>query len=762
MLNDQFFMQLRCSCELKEIWWTLNLREAITMRKILSAILLGTLIILCAGCSSGKDDAAPTYTISGTVTSSGSALSGVTISLTGTSTIATTGTDGTYTISGLANGSYTVTPSLANYTFSPTNTAVVVNGSNILNINFAATKLVEPEDGQGGGSSTCNNTWGFDDGSYKGIISHSNANSDCTHYDGDSVGTYGYEWQCVEYVNRFYIEALNHTGYTCGPPPNYTPDHMKGCGNAVNYYANYQQLALSRYPNGGTVPPRPDDILVFSQLTKDGLAGFGHVAIVTGTLYDANGLLTGITIIQQNWYDNYDDVGKFLPICQNPNLDPSLDCSKMTTGSYYFAPNVLMPKSGTFTVLGWLRKPGTLTPQLSVATASGTPGTTFVLSGIGFSANSSVTTHLQQPDGTELPTSTSSTNSNGNYSYNVDSSSFVPGNYSAWGVDNTTNAVSNRVGFKVVSQQGVITLALINLINPNTVYSPQKLCQDNNYIYWTGYAGSVGGSLNKVLKSGGNVINIISGLSNPSGLSDPTYIAVDSSNIYWIDLGTANGTSGIINKIPFSLQNWNITTLANGQSVPIGIAVDGSYVYWAEYHAGTIKRVPINGGTIETLASGLSDPSSVAVDANYVYWTEDTGSVKKVNKSDKSVTVLASGLCSPYYIRIDSSNVYWSDGAYGPSCGVRQISKNGGTITPLALNLAGGITGIATDGTYVYYIVDVGTGTSDSIMKIPVGGGSPVLVVGNLDHPVDVVVDGTYVYWIEQGNTTRRVAKIAK
>jgi len=48
-------------------------------------------------------------------------------------------------------------------------------------------------------------------------------------------------------------------------------------------------------------------------------------------------------------------------------------------------------------------------------------------------------------------------------------------------------------------------------------------------------------------------------------------------------------------------------------------------------------------------------------------------------------------------------------------------------------------------------------------MKVPVGGGgSPALVVGNLDHPCDVTVDGTYVYWIEDGSNTRRVAKIAK
>jgi hypothetical protein len=446
-----------------------------------------------------------------------------------------------------------------------------------------------------------------------------------------------------------------------------------------------------------------------------------------------------ITIIQQNWYNNQDDNGRIIP---------------MDTGTYNV--NSLMAKSGPYTVLGWLRQPGKLTPQLSVATASGTPGATFVLSGTGFSVNSSITSHLKQPDGTELPTWNSLTNSSGNYSYNIDSSSFISGDYYAWVVDNTTNTVSNSVRFTLVSQEGIMTLVLTNI---NQVYSPHRLCQDNNYIYWTEYGGNAGGNIKKISKSGGNIITLISGLSNPSGVSNPMGIVVDSSNIYWADNGTGTSSSGIINQLPLSLNNWNITVLANGQTSPQAIAVDESHVYWAEYSAnGSIKRVPINGGTIDILASGLYGPSHIAIDDNYVYWGEDgTGSVKKVNKSDKSVTVLASGLCAPGSISIDSSNVYWGDLAYGPACGVRMVQKNGGTITPLVLNLTDGIFSIATDENYVYYIE-----AGNRIMKIAVGGGNPLEVVGNLDSAWDLVVDNTYIYWIENGNTTRRIAKILK
>jgi hypothetical protein len=49
---------------------------------------------------------------------------------------------GNYTIPNLANGSYTITPSLATYTFSPTSSSQTVAGANITGVNFIATQQV--------------------------------------------------------------------------------------------------------------------------------------------------------------------------------------------------------------------------------------------------------------------------------------------------------------------------------------------------------------------------------------------------------------------------------------------------------------------------------------------------------------------------------------------------------------------------------------------------------------------------------------------
>ena len=85
----------------------------------------------------GSGTGPATYTVSGTITLSGAGLSGVTVSTTGGS--ATTNSSGAYTISGLANGSYTLTPALAGYTFTPASQPVTVNGANVTGINFTAT-----------------------------------------------------------------------------------------------------------------------------------------------------------------------------------------------------------------------------------------------------------------------------------------------------------------------------------------------------------------------------------------------------------------------------------------------------------------------------------------------------------------------------------------------------------------------------------------------------------------------------------------------
>src|SRR5207245_2879830 len=79
--------------------------------------------------------AVPTFSISGTITGAGG--NAATVALSGTSSATTTAdASGNYSFAGKANGSYTVTPTKAGFTFSPAAQPVTVNGADATAVNF--------------------------------------------------------------------------------------------------------------------------------------------------------------------------------------------------------------------------------------------------------------------------------------------------------------------------------------------------------------------------------------------------------------------------------------------------------------------------------------------------------------------------------------------------------------------------------------------------------------------------------------------------
>jgi hypothetical protein len=83
-----------------------------------------------------------TYSISGTVkTASGTPIAGVTMNLSGGATgSTTTDSQGTYKFTGLSKGAYTIIPSKAGYTFTPTNRNVTIKSVNVTRQDFRETQ----------------------------------------------------------------------------------------------------------------------------------------------------------------------------------------------------------------------------------------------------------------------------------------------------------------------------------------------------------------------------------------------------------------------------------------------------------------------------------------------------------------------------------------------------------------------------------------------------------------------------------------------
>ena len=99
---------------------------------------------------------------------------------------------------------------------------------------------------------------------------------------GDSVrGNYGLEYECVELINRYYVQVLGHR-------------NMTKTGDADTYFWNAKAKGLQAFPNGGVDAPAVNDILVLDGGPEDG--SVGHVAIVV----EVDVSQGTITFIEQN------------------------------------------------------------------------------------------------------------------------------------------------------------------------------------------------------------------------------------------------------------------------------------------------------------------------------------------------------------------------------------------------------------------------------------------------------------------------------
>jgi len=116
-----------------------------SLKKFFLIIALYVLAISTESCGGGGsggegDTRGGLYTISGTVTSGGSSMTGVTITLAGSPT-KTTDSNGAYQLTDLGSGSYTITPSKEGFNFSPASLTVSITNSNVPEQNFTATAV---------------------------------------------------------------------------------------------------------------------------------------------------------------------------------------------------------------------------------------------------------------------------------------------------------------------------------------------------------------------------------------------------------------------------------------------------------------------------------------------------------------------------------------------------------------------------------------------------------------------------------------------
>jgi hypothetical protein len=170
-------------------------------------------------------------------------------------------------------------------------------------------------------------------GFYRGVAIHSNSackitcGAECSSGvcascgDGCSGNCCGFEWQCVEFVERYYKVQWTTLEREAGVDTGLSSCVMRSSGNAAQLYENPLNNSclsvLRQFPNGGPSLPRQDDIIVWGPNAgcKAGQdCRSGHVAIVRMVMFDTSGAPTALFVAQQNVTDSSCDLNYPIPI----------------------------------------------------------------------------------------------------------------------------------------------------------------------------------------------------------------------------------------------------------------------------------------------------------------------------------------------------------------------------------------------------------------------------------------------------------------
>lgn len=165
------------------------------------------------------------------------------------------------------------------------------------------------------------------EGTWKGVVGYHNGayhagadpNPDDSIWTCGSQNEYGWSYQCVQYVNKFYHAAGMRKSI--------------GSGHSNTYFGDAESFGLESHSNGSSESPKVNDILCYD----DG--SHGHVAIITSvTLVSENRY--GIDLVEQNWSES----GAVSVYMDYDPVTETYDVEDRGSG-------------GSYAVQGWLRIP---------------------------------------------------------------------------------------------------------------------------------------------------------------------------------------------------------------------------------------------------------------------------------------------------------------------------------------------------------------------------------------------------------------------
>jgi hypothetical protein len=715
----------------------------------LTIVLVTFALSACGGGggSGGAGGGNATYSLSGFVTSAfdDAGIQGVAISLSGARTASTT-TDisGRYSFSGLANGSYTVTPTLADAIFIPDNIQVMIAGANVSDGDLLALR----RSNLGSGIEFLPQFF----------LSNEQLRVSLHVADGELIYT-------DSSGSPLKKQALD------GSPAVALADRFESAENVVLHGGNTYWIAggdLHRMSSGGVTTLLVDGLRsaeadVTSDIVVDNANAYWvdqaptqncsppcnwvvqKVPLNGGAIVDlatADRRIASLAIDADSLFWEEESLEP---------LDPGCNC-----GSKILS----VPKAGGSPVL---LVDGSLNGNLPPVPPGFTPASWLPTGGIALSAG-------------EIVFAVS-----GNSAYDLKSIPKVGGAianlatvatpvaFATGTVIDITVAGGNILWLDIGNAElkslplagGAVTSLAGGMVNPG------GLAMNTTSAYWTesgAYSGCClvmgAGSVRRIPLSGGSAATAVATLDNPGA------IAADDTNIAWSEawrIGRAPISGGVA-----------VTAVSGITENMARIAISQSKVYIldGEY----IKAVPLMGGNVEKVVgsagTAITDFSvqggDITADIDRIYWTtKDVAGapvVRQLTLAGGGPVVIANeaNFVNPqdcyWRIAVVDQAVYWSEGSmiHPVGCAIRKVPVDGGTVSTLVDQPF--MVDFTVDDINVYFSEFENIG---SIRRLSVNGGASLEVASDVYAWV-MANDAENLYWLDlQGGSPGGMEKTA-
>ena len=264
---------------------------------------------------------------------------------------------------------------------------------------------------------------------------------------------------------------------------------------------------------------------------------------------------------------------------------------------------------------------------------------------------------------------------------------------------------------------------------------------------------------------GGDPQNLVGRLQKPGGL------LVANDHLYWVDNDYGRKKQHLYQSSLDGTQTQRLSEGVYSYYEPATLVADDSAVFWPVYAGSSppiiLQKVWLDGSGTETVYTSTGRIKILAGDQDYIYWLEevstgipDDTSLYRVPKSGGTPQLLSQSLIMPTDLVISGGNVYI--GVYGK---ILKVPVSGGEKVTILSDVYIVPKDIAVLDNEVFWRnqavqynpfaigdVDVAIlldGKGATIIKVPVNGGPITIVAADLKNPMNLLVNGTGIFWTE-------------